>query len=327
MKTGVYHFGSVLIQNSIYLVGGDQSFLEDTEKKVLDEVNRMPNASFSDYLKRMRANFSWETYSDKLQIYSLETDRWTTSDLTFTKRAYHNLIYLDQQLYVLGGKTLSTNKKHEYLSNQIEIFNLETEEIVVDDTNPHQAVNFAAFNYQDNLIVMGGSIKLKKNGEKVYTDAAHIYNTASGYWYELPPLTKPKEVHGVIVDDLVYLVGGFNDKPLTEIESYSLERGEWNQEGHLFSGTAFPALAYSNDIIYIYSNGKISTFNTLTKVLNEYQIGLYTQGSQMHCYNGNLYIMGGFTEDDFTQSPSSSLSIISLDAFSKTKILNSKTFK
>ena len=53
--------------------------------------------------------------------------------------------------------------KSENLDDKIEILNLNTKQIVIDNTNPHQAVNFEAFSYKDNIIVMGGSVKQKNN--------------------------------------------------------------------------------------------------------------------------------------------------------------------
>ena len=50
------------------------------------------------------------------------------------------------------------------------------------------------------------------------------------------------------------------------------------------------------------------------------------KNSQMHCYDGNLYIFGGFNEDEFTKSTSSKMSVIDLSDFYKTKITKSIKF-
>ena len=324
LKNGIYNFGSALIDNKLYVIGGDRSFIEDTAKKTFNEVSNNPESTFEDFIKKSRTNFLRENYSDKLQMYDIEKDTWSISNLKFRKRAYHNIVFLNDKIYVFGGKTLSPNRRREYLDDKIEVLNLDTKQIIVDNTNPHQAVNFAAFSYQDNIIVMGGSVKQNNNGQKIYTNQSHIYNIATGYWYELPKMTKPKEVNGIIIKDKVYLIGGFNKIPLTEIESYDLTNGKWNKEGDLFSGIETPALTYYNNIIYIFSNGKILTYNIITKFLNEYKIDLYVKSSQMYCYRDNLYILGGFNEDDYTKSPSSRLYSIDLNEFTKTEIIKSK---
>ncbi len=323
LKKGIYSFGSTIIDSKLYVIGGDQTFLEATGKKALF---RTADGDLSDLLKALRSNMSWENYVGTLQIYNIDEDTWLTSNLKFDKRAYHNISYFNNKLYVFGGKTLSVNRKKEYLDDKIEVFDVNTQQIIVDNTNPHQAINFASFTYKDNIIVMGGSIKLKNNGEKVYTDASHMYNITSGYWYELHKMTKPKEVNGVLINDKIYLIGGFNEKPLTEIESYDLATGTWQKEGDLFHSIENPALTYYNDTICIFNDGEMLTYNTITKTLNEYKIDLYLKNSQLQYYNNNLYIIGGYTKDEFEKSPSSSLYVINVNDFLKTKINNSKIF-
>lgn len=324
LEKGIYSFGSTIIDDKIYLIGGDESFLEDTTKKIIDEVNSYPNPTLQDMINESKSNFSWEKYSGKLQTYNIVNNTWQSSNLKFRKRAYHKIIYCNDKLFVLGGKTLSPNRKFEYLDDKIEELNVNTQQIIVDNTNPHQAINFTAFAYQDNIIVMGGSVKLKNNGEKIYTDKSHIYNITSGYWYELLKMTKPKEVNGLIIDDKVYLIGGFNKFPLKEIESYDLITKTWKNEGDLFYGIENLALTYHKNIIYIFNDSKILTYNIETKTLHEFRIELNLKNSEILYYQNHLYILGGFKEDDYTKSPSSGLFSIHLNEFAKTKIINSK---
>lgn len=325
LKKGLYDFGSALIGNKIYLIGGDESFIEDTARKMFNEVSDMPGATFKDFLRKINSvNPSRENFSSELQIYDIIKDTWITSDLTFRKRAYHEISSFNNELYVLGGITLSSNKQIEYLDDKIEVYNPNTSKILIDNTNPHQAINFASFAYQDNIIVMGGSIKIKINGERVYSNKSHIFNITSGYWYELPNLTERKEVNGVIIENKIYLIGGCNYRPLKDIESYNLTTGKWKNEGELFYGIEDPALAKYNNTIYIFNNSKILTYNIKTNMLDEYKIDLDLKNSQMHYYKNRLYIIGGFIEGDYTKSPSSNLFSIHIDEFSKTKIINSK---
>lgn len=322
-KKGVYNFGSTLIDNNIFVIGGDLSITVDAKKRIFDEMSNNPEAGFEDFLKRIRSNFSWESYSDKLMAYNLKEDTWNTSKLKFRKRAYHKVVSFANKIYVLGGKTLSTNRKREYLDDKIEVLNLETEQIIVDNTNPHQAINFTAVAYNDNIIVMGGSIKQKSNGQKIYTDQSHIYNITSGYWYELTKMTKPKEINGIIIKNKVYLIGGFNKIELSEIESYDLITGKWKSEGNLFYGIENPALTHYDNIIYIFNDGKIMTFNTDTKILNEYRIDLSLKNAQIYCYENNLFVIGGSKEYNYKKSSSSRVYSIDLDEFSKTKTIKS----
>lgn len=155
-------------------------------------------------------------------------------DLKFRERAYNTINYYKNKIYVIGSTRLSTNRKFEYLDVKIEVFDLKTKSIIIDDTNPHQVTNFASFIYDSNIIVMGGSVKLKNNGGKLFTNKSHIYNLESGYWYRLNDMPEAKEVKGVLIKNIIYLIGGFNNKTLNEIESFNLTTGKWEKKVSYF---------------------------------------------------------------------------------------------
>ncbi|MDW5290399.1 kelch repeat-containing protein [Formosa sp. PL04] len=322
LEESIHHFGSALVGHKIYIIGGDKTVIEETEKKAFNE-----SQSFDEMLKLFNAKLTWEHYSDKLQVYDIDKDTVEISDLAFGERAYHNIVSVDDKLYVLGGKSLSVNQKIEYLEHKIEVLDLATNTLEFDETYPHQALNFASVAYQDNLIVMGGSTKLKVNRDKVYSDKSYIYNITSGYWYELANMTMPKEVNAVIVENKIYLIGGYNNKALKDIEYYNLKTGTWHTEGNLFYGIDNPALTQHDDVIYVYHNGKLLTFNVDTKVLNEYKIGLNLSDAALFYANNTLYIVGGSTELYYGISLSSGIYSIDLKEFNRTRILQTKTLK
>ncbi len=323
LKDGLYSFGSLLIKENIYVISGDASIKEDVVLEAFYNFAHIPNQNF---LEKIKPDLSWQSFSCGLQIYDIKTDAWKISSLKFRKRAYHNIHYFNNKIYVLGGKRLSTNRAYEYLDDKIEVYDLKNDTILIDHTNPHQAVNFASFMYNDNIIVLGGSTKLKINGEKEYSNKVHLYNLESGYWYELNDMPKAKETKGVLIENKIYLIGGLNFNPLKEIETYDLITAEWKIEGELFRGVERPALTYNDNIIYIFEEGRIYTYNIETKELNEYLIDLSLKYSELFYANNMLYILGGFIDEDFSVTPSSGLFSIDLNEFEKTKIHHAKTF-
>lgn len=310
LKGGLYSFGSVLVENKIWVMGGDESYLPVLQRK---------------------PSFVWESYNDKLYIYDILTDKWATSDLQFSKRAYHSVNYYNGRIYALGGKTLSKNRKYEYLDDKIEVFDLNKNTILVDKTNPHQAVNFASFVYNDNLIVMGGSTRIKINEEKDCSKKAHILNLKSGLWYELNDMPEAKETKGVIINNIIYLIGGFNLKPLDNIEMYNITTGEWKVAGQMFYGVERPAIVYNDSIIYIFEDGRMQTYNLVTKQLNLYSINLPLKSCEMFFTKNKLYLLGGWIKDEtsadeYSIVPSSGLYSIDLSEFNKSVVYDSKTF-
>ncbi|HAG16877.1 MAG TPA: galactose oxidase [Bacteroidales bacterium] len=325
LKGGLYSFGSVLIENKIWIIGGDESYESGGGLKIIAPVGGTNNM-------KMNSNYSWEGYSDKLHLYDMQENKWTTSSLKFSKRAYHNINYYNDKIYVLGGKRLSTNRKFEYLDDKIEVYDIKKNSILIANKNPHQAVNFASFVYNDNLIVIGGSIRRNINEEKECSNKVHLLNLKTGLWYELKDMPVAKETTGVIGNHIIYLIGGFNSKPLDNIETYNITTGEWKIEGQLFDGVERPAVAYNDNIIYIFEDGKIQTYNVETKQLNMYSIDLPLNSCEMFYANNTLYILGGFMKTETTEvegsstAPSSDLYSIDLREFNRAVIYDSKNF-
>ena len=233
----------------------------------------------------IRSEFSYKDFSGSLYIYDIKTDNWKTSDLKFRERAYHNIYNYKDRIYVLGGKRLSPVSRFEFLDEKIEVYDIKRDTILLDNVNPHQAVNFASFLYKNVLIVIGGSVKLNIDEEKIFTGKAHSFYHETGYWYELNDMPDPKETKGVLIDSTLYLIGGFNRDPLNEIESYNLVSAEWKIEGQLFYKVERPAVTYNEDIIYIFDDGKIQTYNIKTKELNMYLIDLPLRSGEMFYAN------------------------------------------
>lgn len=321
LKYPISSFGSILKDNKIYIIGGDASFESDGFQKL---KYTKPDFTLNDYLQELKQQTNLKLYKNTLLIYNIETDSWEQSKLKFRKRAYHNLNYYDNKIYVIGGKNSSTNGKFEYLDNKIEVFDLNKQTITTDNTNPHQAADFASITYNDNIVVMGGSIKMSENGTKEYSKKSHSYNISSGYWYELPDMLIAKETQGVLIGNKIYLVGGFNKLPLSEIESFDLTTEKWQIEGELFYGLSKPAICHNDNMLYILENEKIFIYNILTKQLKEFSIPLPLKASRMHFSNNKLYLLGGFIENDYSKSPSANVYSIDLDEFEITKPNRSK---
>ncbi|MDR6843840.1 carboxypeptidase-like regulatory domain-containing protein [Flavobacterium granuli] len=316
LKYAISSFGSILNNNKIYVIGGDGSFKTDAWKKLQYEK---VDFTLNDYLKELQFQFSGQFYKGDLLIYDIKTNQWTTSKLKFRKRANHNLNIYNNIIYVLGGKRVSVNGKFEYLDDKIEVFDTSKETITIDNTNPHQAADFASFNYKNTIIAIGGSTKKSENGSKEYTNKVHSYDLNTGYWYELTNMPTAKEVNGILIKDKIYLIGGFNGKPLSSFESFDLVTETWKNEGELFNTLGYPAITHKDDVIYIFENEKIYTLNTNTKELKEYLINLPFKGSKLYYCDEKLYLIGGYIENCFSQYPSPNLFSIEISEFENTK--------
>ncbi|RZJ54404.1 MAG: galactose oxidase [Flavobacterium sp.] len=316
----LYSFGSAVINNKIYIAGGNSS----DEENALNILKERSISSDNDpnfqkkYLQLLQMQVAKRFYSEDLLIYDPKTDTWEKSNVKFKRRAYHNVNYYNNTLYVLGGKRVSTNQKFEYLENEIEVFDLNKNTITIDKTNPHTAADFASFVYKDNIIVMGGSIKSTERGQKTFTDKVHMYNITSGLWYELEKMPAAKEVKGVLIGDKIFTIGNNDNKSLSEIQSFDLTNETWKNEATLISHLENPAIAYNSNDIYLFEDGKLSIYNTKSKQIKEYFVDLQLRAATMHFLNNKLYIIGGYSFGSFMKIPSSKVYSISIDEFDNT---------
>lgn len=323
MKSALYGFGAFIHDNKIYVIAGDESTKTDNNLKTFDEQARTDNTSFAYFLAHMEPEIQWTNYSDLIQIYDINKDEWIKNNLRFRKRAYHNVECYGNTAYVIGGKNLSKNRRQEYLDKSIEIFDTEKDSITIDQTNPHQAINFASAMVGDNLLVAGGSTNENKIGHKEYTNTVHLLQLNTGLWYELAPMPEAKECKGIFVKNKFYTLGGFKEKPLNTIESYNFVNDTWKVEGSLFDNLKSPALAHDSATIYAFENGKFYTLNTQTGEQKKYLIDLNLYDSSMFLHNDKLYIVGGYKDADFDITPSEFIYSIDLAEFNRTKVFQS----
>nr|WP_288210108.1 hypothetical protein [uncultured Dysgonomonas sp.] len=283
MPGWVSEFGAAIVGEKIYVVGGNIS---------INEVIA-PNAA---PISGTKPAFQWIAYNDKMYVYDIPTDTWTTSRYLFSKRANHNVINNNGKIYILGGKRNSKNKKLEYLDDKIEVYDSVKDTLIVDRSNPHQAVNSLSVVYDNNIIVLGGSTKLYNGGNQVYTSKGHMLNLSTGYWYELPELPKEKasELNGTVVGGTIYLIGGYRGYALHDICTYDLSSGEYKLIAKLPEAMKRPAIAYNNkSTIYIYNDQVLYCLDVKSNMMKAYYLLTDLVNPEMFYKEGELYILGG----------------------------------
>jgi len=317
MPVGIYDFATFIRNGKIYVLGGNTSYLVDAYLKAIQDY---PYLNFYELQMKVRENRSLIFYSDKLMVYDIKSDSWKTEDIKLIKRANHAVNLIGDKAYIMGGRRLSDNRLFEMLVDKIEVYDLNKKTVEIDKTNPHQAINFASFNYNNDIIIMGGAVKKNKKEEKIFSDKVHVYDTKKGLWYDLASMPSPKETSGVLINDKIYLFGGYNNERLDNLESYDLKTGKWKIEGKLFDKIGVVAITSNGDEVYFYSNGKLNIYNVNTRILKQYFIDLFIQSAKMQYFENKLYLYGGFNATKLEVSPSSQVYSIDLDEKENSRI-------
>lgn len=310
-------FGSAVVNGKIYVFGGDQSLKTDDFRKGFQQLSDIdPSQQFDPMLFTKLAlaqSTSWNSYSDKLQVYDLVEDSWTKSDTKFSKRAYHTVVPSNRKIYVMGGKTISTNGAFEYLANTIEVYDIARDTVLVDYVNPHEAANPLGVAYGDDILLLGGSTKMTPNGSKKYTDKIHFYNVPSGKWYELNPIPKRMETDGAIVNGKIYLSV---DKMLCQMD---LKSGKWEKLDNLELSFQNAKFTNGDGILYIYQKEMLFSFNPKYGELKKYFINVNVENPNIHFYNNQLFILGGTHSREFSSKPSNEVFRVNLNDLKFTK--------
>ena len=123
---------------------------------------------------------------------------------------------------------------------------------------------------------------------------------------------------------IIYLIGGNNNNPVKNIESFNLKTGKWKKEGELFKAIEQPGLAAVDSMVYIFDQGDILTYNIETKRLNRYKTNLSLSSPKVLLDNDKLYIIGGSITASYKKFSSNAIFSIDLNQFKPSKIVDSK---
>lgn len=284
----LYSFGGFLLDGKIYVVAGDETLVRLVATK---------------YRTGTEAN---EYHSSTMYVYDIAADVWEKRKDGLVPRAGHTAHFYKNKVFILGGKRFSTNRKLEYTDATMEIYDLNKDTLYIDPVNPHQAVDFTSFIYEDFLYVMGGAVK-----EKAFSDKIHTLDLKRGVWYELEdtiPVGRYGRMNGIRVGNKVYFFGGYRTAPMWTAVSYDLQTRQWRRLCNLKNGVAYPGLAAHGDYIYIFENRNLQVYNIKTNSIRMYELAaLNKESTGLFYWNNTLYIVGGCTRQGIYVSPHKSV--------------------
>ena len=321
MDKALSSFAAGLYQGKIYVIGGETTDEFDSGRFALNQAaSKYLDPSIENIVNEYRyAPKSLGYLSSDFYIYDIATNTWEKSEVKFRERTGHSLNIYNDKIYVIGGIRQGT-RSSKYLDDVIEVYDINSKNIEIDYSNPIQSNNLSTMLYDKYILAFGGFKKIKDNGSKVYAKKMYSYNLETGLWFEIGEMNRPKQTSAIVVNNKIYLIGGLNHKALNNIESFDLASGKWKTEGELFFRSEKPALAKKDHLIYIYENGKLVVFNTLSGVLNQYLINLRISSAKMFYDNDYLYILGGEVNKEFSVESSQNLYKIDINELRKTKI-------
>lgn len=224
-----------------------------------------------------------------IEKYSIKDNRWSIINSTLLTKRFANSETYDHKIYIFNG----------WGNSHLEILDLETHKITKGAVNHSYTGNAGSAIHNGKIYVFGGS-GLNGAATTVFSNRFQYYDIASDTWHPLPNMPKAREAKGKIVNDKLYVIGGFNGTSSHLVNVYDLNKNLWTEQYTMPVGISGHSLAVSGNKIFIaggYNNQTfLAYFDTETNKLHQLSSNMIPRRhAAAEIYNNKLYIMGGST--------------------------------
>lgn len=227
--------------------------------------------------------------SNYIEKYNITDNKWSILNATLLTKKFANSETYDNKIYIFNG----------WGNSHLEIVDLATNTITKGAVNRLYTGNAGSAIYNGKIYVFGGS-GLSGAKSTVFSDKFQYYDIASNTWNPLPDMPTARETKGKIVNDKLYVIGGFNGTPSRLINVYDLKTNLWTHQYTMPSGIYGHSLAVSGDKIFIVggvnNQSFLAYFDTTTNTFHQLSSNMIPRRhAAAEVYNNKLYIIGGST--------------------------------
>ncbi|MFP7656231.1 Kelch repeat-containing protein [Chryseobacterium proteolyticum] len=224
-----------------------------------------------------------------IEKYNITDNKWSVFNSTLLPKRFANSETYNNKIYIFNG----------WGNSHLEIVDLDTNTITKGATNRSYTGNSGSAIYNGKIYVFGGS-GLNGAATTVFSNKFQYYDIALNTWNSLPNMPTARETKGKIVNDKLYVIGGFNGTPSRLINVYDLKTNRWIDQYTMPVGISGHSLAVSGNKIFIvggynYQNF-IAYFDTTTNKIHQLSSNMIPRRhATAEVYNNKLYIIGGST--------------------------------
>ncbi len=224
-----------------------------------------------------------------IEKYNITDNSWSILNATLLPKRFANSETYNNKIYIFNG----------WGNSHLEIVDLATNTITKGAVNRSYTGNAGSAIYNGRIYVFGGS-GLNGAATTKFSNKFQYYDIASNTWNPLPDMPIARETKGKIVNDKLYVIGGFNGTSSRLINVYDLNTNLWIKQYTMPSGISGHSLAVSDNKIFIvggYNNQTfLAYFDTTTNKLHQLSSNMIPRRhSAAEIYHNKLYIIGGST--------------------------------
>ncbi|CAF0826443.1 unnamed protein product [Rotaria sp. Silwood1] len=161
---------------------------------------------------------------DTVERFDPETSEWTYVASMTDARYTLGVAVLENRIYAVGGKDVSTSLR------EIEFFDPHTNRWSQCASMIKCRASVAVVSCNEFLYAIGGYELLATNKSIIRHDDGERYDPKCNQWTLITSFSRPKEALGIaVVNNELYIVGGFDGKFLNEMEKYDTETNKWKK--------------------------------------------------------------------------------------------------
>lgn len=224
-----------------------------------------------------------------VEKYNITTNSWSILNSTLLPKRFANSETYNNKIYIFNG----------WGNSHLEIVDLATNTLSKGAVNRSYTGNAGSAIHNGRIYVFGGS-GLNGAATTVFSNKFQYYDIALNTWNPLPDMPTAREAKGKIVNDKLYVIGGFNGTPSRLINVYDLNTNRWTDKYTMPVGISGHSLAVSGNKIFIVgglnNQSFLAYFDTTTNKLHQLSSNMIPRrNAAAEVYNNKLYIIGGST--------------------------------
>ncbi|WP_123943189.1 Kelch repeat-containing protein [Chryseobacterium sp. G0186] len=224
-----------------------------------------------------------------VEKYNITSNSWSILNATLLPKKFANSETYHNKIYIFNG----------WGNSHLEIIDLATNTISKGAVNRSYTGNSGSAIHNGRIYVFGGS-GLKGAATTVFSNKFQYYDIASDTWNPLPDMPTAREAKGKIVNDKLYVIGGFNGTPSRLINVYDLNTNLWVDKYTMPVGISGHSLAVYGNKIFIAGGANnqsfLAYFDTTTHKLHQLSSNMIPRRhAAAEVHNHKLYIIGGST--------------------------------
>ncbi|MDH5035525.1 MULTISPECIES: Kelch repeat-containing protein [Chryseobacterium] len=224
-----------------------------------------------------------------IEKYNITDNKWSVLNATLSPKKFANSETYDHKIYIFNG----------WGNSHLEIVDLKTQKVTKGAVNRSYTGNAGSAIHNGKIYVFGGS-GLNNAATTVFSNRFQYYDIASNTWHPLPDMPNAREAKGKIVNDKLYVIGGFNGTSSRLINVFDLNTNRWTDQFIMPAGISGHSLAVSGDKIFMaggYNNQAfLAYFDTTTNKFHQLSSNMIPRRhAAAEVYNNKLYIIGGST--------------------------------